>query len=220
MTDDLTQLVRLTMLIVAALLPIVNPLGDAPIFLGLTEGFSVDERSTLSRKIARNSFILLVVSYLIGSHILGFFGLSIPVVQVGGGMVLLATGWEMLNRPSESPVAKPPASVSVAQLSQTAFYPLTLPLTVGPGSISVAIALGANRHAGGVGIWPSLGALLLGSGIIALSVFFAYRYAAPVARALGVTAMNVIVKLSSFIVLCIGLQIAWNGIAALLKSIR
>jgi multiple antibiotic resistance protein len=221
MPMDLEQLARMTFLIVGALFPIVNPLGDAPIFLSLTEGFGGNARTMLSRKIAVNSFILLVASMLIGSHILGFFGISIPVVQVGGGLVLLSTGWVMLKHREEEPAAaEAPAAVSPAELSQQAFYPLTLPLTVGPGSISVAITLGANRHVENIRSWPVLVSILVGSAILALSVYFAYRYADNVARALGQTAMNVIVKLSSFILLCIGVQIAWNGVAALLKSIR
>jgi multiple antibiotic resistance protein len=221
MQPDLEQIVRMTALIVGALFPIVNPLGDAPIFLGLTEGFGSTARTTLSRKIAVNGFILLVVSMLIGSHILGFFGISIPVVQVGGGLVVLATGWQMLSRrEDEAPKKSAEPAISPAELSAKAFYPLTLPLTVGPGSISVAITLGANRHVETVHGWTVLVAILVGSLLLAFSVYLAYRYAETVAHALGQTAMNVIVKLSSFILLCIGVQILWNGLAILLKSIR
>ena len=209
----------MTFLIVAALFPIVNPLGDAPIFLGLTQGFGSEGRKMLSRKIAINSLMLLVGSMLIGSHILGFFGISIPVVQVGGGLVVLSTGWEMLRRREDESEPKPGPCrpVSPSELAEQAFYPLTLPLTVGPGSISVAITVGANRHVGSVHSWAVLVAILLGSALLALSVYLAYRYAESVARVLGQTAMNVIVKLSSFILMCIGVQILWNGLAALLK---
>ena len=136
----------MTLLIVGALFPIVNPLGNAPIFLSLTQGFGSAARTMLSRQIALNGFILLVISILIGSHILGFFGISLPVVQVGGGLVVLATGWDLLHRREDNMSDDARHTVSATELSQQAFYPLTLPLTVGPGSISVAITVGANRH--------------------------------------------------------------------------
>src|SRR5579875_2437964 len=86
------------LVVLTALFPIVNPLGNTPIFLSLTPGYSSHARAILSRKIALNSFWLLMGSMLIGSHILDFFGLSIPVVQVGGGLVVMSTGWMLLQR--------------------------------------------------------------------------------------------------------------------------
>ena len=87
--------------IVSALFPIVNPLGGSPIFLALTKDYSKGERKGLSWRIAINSLFLLIGSYLIGTHILAFFGISIPVVQVAGGLVVISTGWAMLKRPDE-----------------------------------------------------------------------------------------------------------------------
>ena len=222
MPSELRELFSMTALMVGALFPIVNPLGSAPIFLGLTQGFGPSERALLSRKIAINGFLLLIASILIGSHILGFFGISIPVVQVGGGLVVLATGWDLLhqhdaNAGGDSHDAK--RSVSAAELSQRAFYPLTLPLTVGPGSISVAITVGANRHLSPHANWPFYAAILIGPAIVALSIYLCYRYAENIARALGPTAMNVILRLASFILMCIGVQILWNGVRELIKAL-
>src|SRR5690348_8387681 len=93
-----SQLFKAIFLVISALFPIVNPLGGSPIFLSLTGDYDTVERHALSRRIAVNSFFLLVGSYLIGTHILSFFGISIPVVQVGGGLVVIATGWAMLQR--------------------------------------------------------------------------------------------------------------------------
>ena len=111
-----------------------------------------------------NGFALPVVSILIGAQILAFFGISLPVVQVGGGLVVIAAGWKLLNQADDddkAPVShsKPPGA---AYLSRQAFYPLTLPLTVGPGSISVAIAVGANRAPGSEARWTLPAAALLG----------------------------------------------------------
>jgi multiple antibiotic resistance protein len=96
---------------------------------------------------------------------------------------------------------------------------LTLPLTVGPGTISVAITLGANRPPGNEPHWSYLTAAILGATAIAISIYFSYRFAQSLARVLGETSMNVIVRLSSFILLCIGVQIGWNGVSALLHSV-
>jgi len=215
------ELTRTLLLIVGALFPIVNPLGNAPIFLTLTRGFSSATRMVLARKIALNGFVLLVVSLLIGTHILAFFGISLPVVQVGGGMVVIATGWSLLNRKDDDERApEPRPASSAADVSRRAFYPLTLPLTVGPGSISVAITVGANRPQGSETGWPLPVAAVAGAALIGITIYLSYRFAESIARALGDAAMNVVIRLSSFILVCIGVQIAWNGVSALLRSVR
>ena len=213
------QAAKTTLLFLTALFPIVDPLGGSPIFLTLTREYSAQARRFLSQRIALNSFIVLIVSFLIGEHILAFFGISLPVVQVGGGMVLIATGWAMLKAKDEDEREATRRNVNPQDCLKHAFYPLTLPLTVGPGSISVAIALGANapRHLG-----PNLlniAAAVVGSALIALSVFICYGFADRLAMLIGATGMNVVMRLSSFLLLCIGVQILWNGASALLRSL-
>lgn len=216
----MAQLLKSTFLVITALFPIVNPLGSAPLFLSLTHYYSPDERKILSRRIALNSIALIVGSYFIGTHILAFFGISLPVVQVGGGLVLAATGWALLKQKDEdSTKAEVHRSVEQQDLLTKAFYPLTLPLTVGPGSISVAITLGANvPHGGHVLVFSILGAVI-GAVLIAASVYVCYAFSDRLARALGETGMSVIMRLSSFLLVCIGVQIIWNGVAALLKTV-
>lgn len=210
-----------TLLILSALFPIVNPLGGSPIFLTMTRDYSPSERRALARRVAMNSFFLLVCSCLVGTYILTFFGISLPVVQVGGGLIVISTGWAMLNRSDDDDdhQGKVRKKVSPRDEFKTAFYPLTLPLTVGPGSISVAITLGANvaRHQG----WNLLGmlAIFIGSTIIAVSIYLCYGFSDRLARAIGATAMGVIMRLSSFLLVCIGVQILWNGAKALLVAL-
>jgi len=132
-------------LIVSALFPIVNPIGGSPVFLLLTQDYSRESRKLLASRVAMNSFILLIVSVVIGTHILSFFGISLPVVQVGGGLIVISTGWAMLTRSHQVDRGQAhQTEISQEDVLRNAFYPLTLPLTVGPGSISVAITLGAN----------------------------------------------------------------------------
>ncbi len=211
-----------TLLILSALFPIVNPLGGSPIFLTMTRDYSASERRALGRRVAMNSFILLICSCLVGTYILAFFGISLPVVQVGGGLIVISTGWAMLNRSDDDDdnrEGKVRKKVSPRDEFKNAFYPLTLPLTVGPGSISVAITLGANvaRHHG----WNLLGmlAIFIGSTIIAISIYLCYGFSDRLARAIGASAMGVIMRLSSFLLVCIGVQILWNGAKALLVTL-
>lgn len=206
------------LLILSALFPIVNPLGGSPIFLALTREYPPQARRALARHIAMNSFFLLVGSYLIGTHILAFFGISMPVVQVGGGLIVISTGWAMLKHRDEEERSGVHGSMPPQDAMRHAFYPLTLPLTVGPGSISVAITLGANvSHRPSVNIMAIIAALVA-SLIIALSIFLCYGFADRMAQLLGATAMSVILRLSSFLLVCIGVQILWNGLSALMAA--
>lgn len=207
------------LLVFSALFPIVDPLSGSPIFLALTLGESPQTRRVLSRRVAIDSLALMLGSYFVGAHVLNFFGVSLPVVQVGGGLIVIAMGWGMLTA-KDLPSNTARTEVPAQDVYGRAFYPLTLPLTVGPGSISVAVALGANStHRYGFHI-PVIIAAVLAMVVIALSIFLCYGFADWLARALGKTAMVVIVRLSSFLLVCIGVQIMWNGISALLSSVQ
>ena len=207
------------LLIVTALFPIVNPLGGSPIFLAVTGDYTRPERKLLAWRVAINSFILLVASFAVGTHVLTFFGISVPVVQVGGGLLVIATGWKMLQQHEERERHTVPETMTADEILRNAFYPLTLPLTVGPGSISVAITLGANEphHFGGNVI--AILSAVIGSALIAVSIYFCYAFADRLAAAVGPNGMNVILKLYAFLLVCIGVQILWNGASTLLKSL-
>jgi multiple antibiotic resistance protein len=215
--DDIVHVAKSGLVVLTALFPIVNPLGNTPIFLSLTPGYSTATRSTLSRKIALNSYCLLVSSMLIGSHILNFFGISVPVVQIGGGLVVMSTGWTLLQREPDQTRESVQKKITTDDIAARAFYPLTLPLTVGPGSISVAITIGADQapHESNV---VRLSAAIIGPALVAVTVYLSYRFAERLAKMLGPTAMSIIVRLASFILLCIGVQILWNGVRALLRT--
>jgi multiple antibiotic resistance protein len=221
MPGALTELTKNTLLVVGALFPIVNPIGNTPIFLSLTHGLSGRGRIVLARMIALNGLTLILTSIFIGTHILAFFGISLPVVQVGGGLVVLTTGWALLRAPNPDEAGEkgPRREWSELDYSRRAFYPLTLPLTVGPGTISVAITLGANRPEGSEWRWPPIAGMLLGSLLIAASIYLSYRFAERIGRTLGDSAMNVIIRISSFILVCIGVQILWNGLSTLLRTL-
>lgn len=204
----------------AALFPIVNPVGGAPIFLALTQQLRPQVRRGLALRIAINSFCLLVGSLFIGSHVLEFFGITLPVVRIGGGLVVTAFAWKMLNEDSKTIDKGDAGNREAADPALDAFYPLTLPLTVGPGSISVAITLGSQRPK----VPESLDNLLVLAGgavagvfALAVTVYICYLYADRIVAALGTSGTNVLTRLSAFILLCIGIQILWNGYSALVN---
>jgi len=215
---DLRHLVEDFLLLVAAILPIVNPWGGAPMFLAMTADVSSEVRATLAKKIAINAFILLVASLFIGTYVLEICGLSVPIVQVAGGIVVCAAAWELLRAGSAPPSVPVPAPAA-AQIASRAFYPLTLPLTVGPGTISIAITIGAHHPQSVRFLLLDGTADVLGAAFIAGTVFLCYRYADRMLRVVGETGTTVLIRLSAFIMLCVGVQIFWSGAKILLGSL-
>jgi multiple antibiotic resistance protein len=201
----------------AGLFPIVNPLESAPFFLGLTSNLPESERRALARKVAMNGFLLLLGSMTLGPWLLEFFGIQLPVVRIAGGLVVVALGWKLLSQEDWSDHAAAGLTAG-SQRPVGSFYPLTMPLTVGPGSMSVAITIG-SRKSSQLPPLPALaehlGGALLGVIAIALSIYLAYRFAATIGRLLGASGLEVLVRLSAFILMCIGIEILWNGYSAL-----
>ena len=216
MTAELRQIIEGVLLVFAALFPIVNPLGGAPIFLAMTSEYTPSERASLAWLVTVNAFFLLLASVATGTYVLEFFGLSVPVVQVGGGLVVSALGWRLLQDPGALDRPSPDTALPRRRL---AFYPLTMPLTVGPGSISVAITIGANHPHSVRSLLISGPATVIGVTLVAATVFVAYRYADRMSRLIGETGMNVLLRLTAFILFCIGVQIVWNGASALLRTL-
>jgi multiple antibiotic resistance protein len=207
-------------LVFAALASLLNPPANVPIFLASTAGSSSDIRKALSWRIAVNVFIILVVSMFVGSYILAFFGLSLPIVQVAGGLLIMSFGWTFLHQQEEEAAAPSAQSWKPEELATRAFYPLTLPLTVGPGGISVAITLGANTSQAGLFQGALIVAMVTGVALVALSIYLCYRFAENIARMLGRTGTSALLRLSAFIALCIGVQILWNGLTALMRTFQ
>lgn len=218
MNPDLRHLVEDFLLLVAAILPIVNPWGGAPMFLAMTADVSSEVRATLAKKIAINAFVLLLASLFVGTYVLEFFGLSVPIVQVAGGVVVCASGWELLRAGSVTQAVGASAPAA-SEISSRAFYPLTLPLTVGPGTISIAITIGAHNPQSVRSRVLDGTADVLGAALIAATVFVCYRYADRMLRVVGETGTSVLVRLSAFIMLCVGVQICWSGARILLASL-
>lgn len=217
--ESIHQFIETILIAIGALLPIVDPLGGAPIYLAMITGLTPVQSARMAKLVAINSFFLLLASILVGAYVLDFFGVSIPAVQVGGGFIVCYLGWSLLTSPSTPAVSDRPSTAEVDPLSQRAFYPITMPLTVGPGSISVAVTLGANPPRGLRPLLSTTVAHVVGVFITAVCIYLCYRYAERILRKLGTTGTNVLIRLTAFIVFCIGVQIVWNGLRALLEGL-
>jgi multiple antibiotic resistance protein len=202
-----------------ALFAIINPYGLAFIFLDRTKGLSEGERANLALRVAGYAFIVLLVSLFVGSQILNFFGVTIPALRIAGGLVVAATGWSMLHAAPGATGPHEASSASLVTMKRMAFFPLTIPLTTGPGTIATAVAIGISRS-------DSLDARF-GSSIISLGValavtatiYHAYRKSSAMARLFGEEGTGVVTKLSAFLLLCIGVQIIITGASEVARSI-
>ncbi|MFP5467629.1 MAG: MarC family protein [Gammaproteobacteria bacterium] len=206
----------------AALLPILNPAATAPIFLGLTEGASRATRIALARRIAGNMIMLLLGSMLVGSFVLEFFGISLPIVRVGGGLIVASMAWRLLNTSHAADDSRTELAEAFTpeMARRQAFYPLTFPVSCGPGSIAATITVGVSladerlsmslaRMAGG-----SLALLAIG-----VLVYLAFRYAQQLLKPLGDAGSVIFLRLSAFILLCLGVQIVWDGFSELMMGV-
>lgn len=218
---DASNVIEATILVVAALFPVVNPLAAAAVLLNVFSGLEPALHRALARKISIYCFFLLIGSLLWGVKILTFFGISIYAVQIGGGLVVVVTGWSLLSRDSSSTRSNDEQDVGILD---HAFYPYTMPLTVGPGSISVAITLGAHLPAelnASSFLSPRvLIASLAGIALVCISIYICYRYATAAERLLGASGTMVVLRLSAFVLLCIGVQIVCTGLEAYLEAIH
>lgn len=209
--------------VLAAVLPILNPPATAPVFVDLTRRLDGATRAALARRIGINAVLMLAGAMLIGSYVLDFFGVSLPIVRVSGGLIVATTAWGLLH-------AQHLSSENKAQMAQSftadnvriqAFYPLTFPLTCGPGSIAAAITVGASLHEGSnlpvslASFSGALAAVLM----IGLLVTLTFRYAGRLLRPLGEVGLVVFLRLSAFILLCVGVQIMWTGVTELVRGL-
>ena len=202
----------------STLLSIINPLGVAFVFHDMTRWLTPRERSRLARQIAINSFVVLVVALFLGSRVLSFFGISLEALRIAGGLTVAYSGWRML---SEEPASKDtPGAMDTAPIENMAFFPLTLPLTTGPGSIAASIALGADRstEVQGALLVSAISALLVAVSV-AGCIWAAYAYAGSIARRLGPQGTLVATKVAAFLLLCIGVQIVLTGVTDTLRQL-
>ncbi|WP_321910527.1 MULTISPECIES: MarC family protein [unclassified Paraburkholderia] len=203
------------------LISIINPLSGAFVFLDRTVTLTDEERRLLAKRVAINAFFVLVGAFFVGTPILHFFGISMEALRIGGGLAVAVAGWQMLNAPEPEPPAvdHPVKPVSPSSAAGKAFFPLTIPLTTGPGSIATAIALNANRtHKLSAWLLSSCASIVI-SALVMLVIYYVYSRAARLSQYLGVEGTRVAMRVSSFLLLCIGVQIILTGLTGFLTPI-
>jgi multiple antibiotic resistance protein len=211
----------------SALLPVVNPLGSALVFLSLVGNAPIDTYRALARRIAINTVIFFAVIELIGSSLLTFFGIRLPTMEVAGGVVLAMIGWSVLNQKDSAPSpekmeAALPAGTQqeINSLREKAFYPFTFPITAGPGCIVVMLTLTVHaRQSTITETVLSYVGLFIATVVLAASVYLCYAYAPKIARTVSPATAHGILRVIAFILLCIGVQIAWNGLSELIQPL-
>jgi multiple antibiotic resistance protein len=214
----IVPILKALLLVPVTLLPIINPLSTAPVFVA-TVGDDRALAGRLARQVAYNSWFVIVASMLIGTYVLALFGISLPVVRLGGGLLVASTAWRMLHRTEDDDVhartAKEASEMTHAEVIRRSFFPITFPLTTGPGTIAACIALGAQ-----IPTTPILylaGAVVAAAGamLVSLPLYLIFRNSTAVVAWLGEVGMLVMTRLMAFILLCIGIQIMWYGWAEL-----
>jgi multiple antibiotic resistance protein len=207
-------ILKALLLVPLTLLPIINPLSTAPVFVA-TVGRNHALAARLARQVAVNSWFVIVTAMLIGTYVLAIFGISLAIVRVGGGLLVASTAWRMLHRTDDDAVhakaAEETCEMTQADIVRRSFFPITFPLTTGPGTIAASIALGAQ-----IPTTPALylaGAVVAASGalLVSLALYLIFKNSMRVVSWLGEVGMLVMTRLMAFILLCIGLQIMWDG---------
>jgi multiple antibiotic resistance protein len=211
----------------SALLPMINPLGSALVFMSLVGSAPPKVYMSLARRIALNNIIFLGTIELVGAAILNFFGISLPIVEVSGGLVIAAIGWKTLNENDATAGAREKREecdekdeVLLENLNQKLFYPFTFPITSGPGTLVTMLTLSAqaSRH----GMKANLlqhGGVFAAVVVLSLAVFLCYAYAPKITSKISQSTAHGILRVVAFILLCIGVQIAWNGLSELLSGL-
>jgi len=216
--DYLYPALKALALVPVTLLPIINPLSTAPVFASTTGGDRLVSKR-LARQVALNSWFVMVAAMLIGTYVLDFFGISLPIVRIGGGLLVASTGWRMLHT-SESDEVQTAASeqtggLSDAEIMKRSFFPITFPLTTGPGTIAASITLGAKLPDAPALYLVGAAVAAVGAALTSLVLYFIFKHAAALLEKLGEVGTLVMMRLLAFILLCVGVEFIWTGWADL-----
>jgi multiple antibiotic resistance protein len=195
-----------------ALFSIVNPISGGFIFRGVTAGRPPETQARLARLVALNSLGVMMGALWAGSYVLAFFGITLAALRVAGGLVVALSGWRLLNAPEIHEDRKQQQAATAEGIEDIALFPLTIPFTTGPGTIAVAVALGAGhpRLFAGLG-WFFLGMTAAAVAMTAV-IWITYSYADRLTRRMGPSGTRTITRMSAFLLLCIGVQILITGV--------
>jgi multiple antibiotic resistance protein len=206
-----------------ALFPLINPIGSALVFVGLVGERPAVDYKQLARKVAVSTFGFLLAIEFVGSYLLSFFGISLPIVQVTGGLIIAATAWMLLfEKDSGAHLRNKHQEIGGCERDESedldgkVFYPLTFPITAGPGTLVIVITLSAHASRGNLAdaAWTHMG-IACAALALSISVYLCYGYAPQLIKAVSPSMVTGILRVTAFILMCIGVQIGWNGLAHL-----
>lgn len=218
MESYISWFIQGVLLVPVTLLPIINPLSTAPVFAATVgNNYSIAQR--LARQVAINAWFVVLTSMLIGTYVLALFGISLPVVRIGGGLLVAATAWQMLRNSEEdevhAAVAQTTSDLTEADVIRRSFFPITFPLATGPGTIAASIALGARIPTEPVKYALGVVTAACGAALVSLSLYWIFKNSVAVLAKLGSIGTMVMIRMMAFMLLCIGIQIIWTGWAEL-----
>lgn len=202
-----------------ALFSIVNPVSGAFIFRTRTLDRSHNERVRLARRVGVYAALVMLVALWAGSYVLAFFGITLPALRCAGGVVLAMYAWSSLNAPERREARKNEQADAAIGQDDPAFYPLTLPFTTGPGTISVAVALGSAHPADPAALLQFFLGMSVAALGVATLVWLLYSASDQISRIFGQVASRAITRLSAFFQLCIGTQILITGVTEVLAPL-
>ena len=188
-----------------ALFPIVNPFGGIPLFFSMTSDFTPEERYRTALKTAGYVFAILVIFMFFGRFVLNFFGISLPVLQIAGGLIVANTAWGMVTGGTRITPAESDEATTKEDISLT---PMAMPILSGPGSIGVVMGLAAH-----VDNWAAYFGMVIGIAALAVTVYLFLRLGGPLVARLGPSAVGAISRIFGFLILAIAVQLVWDGVA-------
>jgi MarC family membrane protein len=198
----------------AALFSVLNPIGTVPIFVGLTQDDDKKERSRISLWTAIDVFIILIISYFVGQYVLTFFGISLDALRIGGGLVIVSSGFSLLSgQISKKRGMNKTVQSDARSRNDIALTPLAMPMLAGPGSISLLIAFYQEHHRTDEMIITVMAVLS-----VAFMIFIILRSAHYLAKILGASGIVAISRIVGFIVIAIGIQYIVSAVVNIIKG--
>jgi multiple antibiotic resistance protein len=193
-----------------ALIPIANPVGAIPIFYSLTEGYPSFERGKQARATAINVAWILVAFFLAGKFILKFFGISLGVLQIAGGLIVAHTAWEMVTTKQRLKEHEHQEAIEKEDIS---FTPMAMPMISGPGAIGVVIGLGERSNS-----WQVISGSVVGLILFGVVVYLLLALGQPLIKTLGRNGLGALNRVLGFFVLAIAVQLVTNGVLAIVMD--
>ncbi|OYR13043.1 MarC family protein [Brucella thiophenivorans] len=198
----------------------VNPIGMAPVFLAQTSRQPKEERHKLAYRVACYGAILLIITLFIGPSVLQFFGVALADIQVAGGIFVFFTAWRMLVADPAPPAGVAETPTGRDKSADIAFFPLTMPITAGAGTIAIILTLSSKMEGGLQNEVSSYAGAVCGIVLVFICVAICYRYSDAIFKKVGPAGTAVLTRLTAFLLLAIGVSVTWGGLSSLILSLK